>query len=158
MKKPTKIDPKYEFAWVIFQLRALLYRVREKELLPYGVKPRQAAVLVVMAAIGEKATPAEISRWLLREPHSVSGILERMEKSGLVKRVKDLERKNMIRVTFTDKGRQAYRVVRRKGIWHKIMGVLTAEEQERLVYLLNKVHEKALKVSGVKKPPFPQSG
>jgi DNA-binding MarR family transcriptional regulator len=111
-----------------------------------------------MAAIGENATPAEISRWLLREPHSVSGILERMEKNGLIKRVKDLERRNMIRVTFTEKGKQAYGVVRRRGVWHKIMEVLTAEEQEYLAYLLNKVHEKVLKLSGIKKPPSPYPG
>ena len=157
MIEPPKKDRKYEFVWVLFQLRALLYKVREKELLAYGVKPRQAAVLVVMAAIGEQATPAEISRWLLREPHSVSGILDRMEKKGLIRRVKNLEKKNMIRVTFTEKGRQAYRIVRRKGVWHKIVGILSDEEQELLTQSLNKIHEKVLKVSGMKKPPFPES-
>jgi len=155
MKKSIYVDDKYKLAWLIFRVRTLLYRTRDKELTPYDVKPRQAAVLMVAAAIGDKATPAEISRWLLREPHTVSGILDRMEKKGLVNRVKDLERKNMIRVTLTEKGQKAYRAVRKKGVYHKIIGVLTEEEQGQLASLLTKIQEKAIKVSEFKIRPFP---
>ena len=155
MKKSIHVDNKYRLAWLIFRVRTLLYRTRDKELTSYDVKPRQAAVLIVASAIGDKATPAEISRWLLREPHTVSGILDRMEKKGLVKRVKDLERKNMIRVTLTEKGHKAHRAIRRKGVYHKILGVLTEEEQGQLASLLTKIQEKAVKVSDFKIPPFP---
>ena len=48
--------------------------------------------------IGYRVTPAEISRRLLRESHSISQILNRMENKGLVRWVKDLERKNLVRL------------------------------------------------------------
>jgi len=155
MVKYKEMDETYKLSWLIFRAHTLLYRARETELLPYDIKPRQAAVLTVAKAIGEKATPAEVSRWLLREPHTVSGILDRMEKRGLIKRLKDLEKKNMIRIAFTEKGEEAYRAVRRRGVYHKIIEVLSEEEREQLSVLLNKIQEKALKVSGLKKPPFP---
>jgi len=64
--------------------------------------------LFVVQSTRERATPSEISRWLLREPHSTSGLITRMEKDGLVTKVDDLERKNMLRVAMTEKGREAY--------------------------------------------------
>ncbi|MCK4723402.1 MAG: MarR family transcriptional regulator, partial [Dehalococcoidia bacterium] len=56
---------------------------RERELIRLGITGVQAAVLFAVKAIGDKATPAEISRWVLRESQSVSAILSRMEKAGL---------------------------------------------------------------------------
>ena len=78
-------------------------RARQKELDRYGISAAQAAVLFIIQAIGEKATPAEITRWLFREPHSVSGMLSRMEKQGLVRKVKDLDGKNLVRIAMTEK-------------------------------------------------------
>jgi len=53
----------------------------------------QAAVLFVVRNMKTAATPAEISRRLFREPHTVSELIKRMEKQGLVRKKKDLEKK-----------------------------------------------------------------
>lgn len=59
----------------------------------YGITPEQAGVLFCIKVIGKEATPAKISRYTIREPYTVSAMLNRMERKGLIKKVKDLDRK-----------------------------------------------------------------
>ena len=115
--------------WVLLaQTREAMYKARKKELSRYSISPRQVAVLATIKAIGDKATPAEISRRLVRESHSVGGILDRMEKQGLIRRDKDLERRNLVRVSITEKGQQVYSQVANKEsickIWPPDAGLL----------------------------------
>ena len=83
-------------------------KVRQKELDRYNVTIRQSAVLRVIIRIGERATPAEIARQLFLEGNSISEQLNRMEADGLVMRVKDLNRKNLVRIEVTQKGHRLY--------------------------------------------------
>ena len=55
-------------------------------------------MLFAIKAIGDKATPAEISRWTLRESQSTSAILDRMEKVGLIARVKGVWSERICRI------------------------------------------------------------
>ncbi len=85
MKNSTSPDTDYDLYRLLAQTRTLLSRVREKELYRYGILGRHAAALQAIQAIGDKATPAEVSRWLCREPHTISSLLGRMEEKGLIK-------------------------------------------------------------------------
>ncbi len=60
-----------------------------------GVSPSRAAIFYAIRSLGKKATVAEISRWLLRRPHSISGEIQRMERDGLVKKIQRPNRKNI---------------------------------------------------------------
>jgi len=124
--------------------------------LQYGITPEEAGVLFVIQAIGWRATPAEISRRLMREPHSISGLLRRMEGKGLVKRVKDLDRRNLIRVTITEKGLEAYNQSTKRGSIHRIVSAISKEDCQKMKVCLEKLWVKALKEIGRGyKPPFP---
>jgi len=146
----------YYRIWVLLaQTREAMLKARQKELAPYNLSPRQCAVLFYLQAINGKATPAEISRGLFRESHTISEILSRMEKQGLLKRVKDLSRKNLVRVELTEQGREAYnRSARRESI-HKILSVLSSEERQQLELYLRRLRDKALRLINKKKPLFP---
>ena len=149
-------DQDYELWWLILQMRRAMYKARARELLQYGITPEEAAVLLVIQAIGWRATPAEISRWLLREPHSISGLLRRMEEKGLVKRVKDLDRRSLIRVTITAKGLEAYNQSTERGSIHRIVSAISKEDCQKMKVCLEKLWVKALKEIGRGyKPPFP---
>jgi DNA-binding MarR family transcriptional regulator len=108
MENSLSVDKDYALWVLLLQMRDAALKLREKELSQYGISPEQAGVLFIIHTIGNTATPVEISRWLLRKHHTVLGILGRMEKAGLVRKTKDPERKNLVRVTLTEKGRQAY--------------------------------------------------
>lgn len=124
----------------------VVLKAREKELLPLGISAVQSAVLVLVQAADENITPIELSRQLLRDAHSVSELLTRMEKDGLVKRVHDLPRKNQVRVTLTEKGLEILsRSTKRKAI-HTVFSVLTVSERRELYASLTKLRSKALEL------------
>ena len=156
-KLPTE-DRDYELWVLLTQARAALSRARRKELHRHNITTRQSAVLFVIQAIGGKATPGEIARWLLREPHSISELLSRMEKDGLVRKIKGLDKKNVVRIVLTEKGRKAYdKSVVRESI-HEIMSSLSEEERQQLRSCLQKLRDKALSLLAMEQViPFPPS-
>ena len=155
MKNLQTIDKDYQTWWTILHSRRAMRKVRAKELLRYRITPEEAAVLFVVHTAGPRVTPADISRWILREPHSTFGLLQRMEKKGLVRKVKDLERKNLIRVLLTEKGREAYVKSAERVSIHRVMSSLSEEEQEKLRTLLGIIWSRALEELDIEfKPPF----
>ena len=157
----TKFRPGYtNFGlWVLLvRTRDTLCKARQKELEPYNIQLRQAAVLHALDSIGEKATAAQISRFLGRESHSVSELLNRMEKKGLVRRVRNLDQKNWRRVVLTEKGREFYIQAEKRETVENIMSSLTAEECEQLRILLQKVWDAAYEeVAKFDKKPYSYS-
>jgi DNA-binding MarR family transcriptional regulator len=119
--------------WVLLGwTRDTLRRVRQKELSPYGISPDQAAVLQLVHNFGGTATTTEISPYLLRERHSVHELLARMERAGLLKKVNNPDRKHGVKVVLTDRGRQAYRHVKKREIFGRILTILSEEDREQL--------------------------
>jgi DNA-binding MarR family transcriptional regulator len=156
MNPMLSADEDYNLWVLLRQTRDAMVKAREKELEKYGISSIQAAVLFNVQAIGPEATPAEISRRLVREPHSVSGLLNRMEKQGLITRVKDLPKRNMVRVSLTEKGREAYELSTKRFSMHDTMSVLSEVEQSQLWSMLEKLRDKALKLAGIgHELPFP---
>jgi len=146
--KDLPVDQDYELWVLLAQVRETMFKARQKELQRYNISPRQSAVLFIINAIGDKVTPAEVSRWLLRESHSVSEILSRMEKQGLLRKVKNLDRKNLVGVELTEKGIEAYNQSLRRESIHRIMSYLSDEERRQLYAILKTLRDRALRESG----------
>jgi len=141
--------------WILLtHTRYAIYRSREKELLRYGVSPEQVGVLFIVQALGNRATPSEISRYILRQPHTVSALIERMQKKGFVKKSHDLDKKNLIRVSLTEKGQKVYENSTKRGPIHRIMAVLSDQERIQLRGLLEKLHTQARKEIGMDREKY----
>lgn len=133
------------------QTRHLVYRVRSKNLEPLAITSRQAAVLHIITLIGEKATPAEIARWAGRESHTISSNLNTMEKKGLIKKSKDLEKKNLTRISLTEKGREiAVKSINLNSL-ESLFGDLSKEERQQFGMILEKIQDRAIKELGMPK-------
>ena len=126
----TAGDRDYDLYILLANTRDLMVRARERELRKFNVSPGQSAIIYAIQAIGDKATPAKIARMVMRRPHSISVTLTRMEKAGLVEKRNDLDRKNLVRVSLTEKGRQAYHQTTQRNVIHNIMSAM-AEPQRR---------------------------
>jgi DNA-binding MarR family transcriptional regulator len=136
--------------WLLMtHARYAIFRAREKELQRYGVSPEQVGLLFVVQALGNKATPATISRHIIRQPHTVSALVDRMARRGLVKKVKDLDRKNLVRVVMTEKGKKTYDISTKRGPIHRILGTLSPEEKKEFRSHLEKLLAKARKEIGL---------
>lgn len=71
---------------------------------------------------------------------------------GFERKVKDLDRKNMVRIELTEKGLELYRKSSRRESIKSIVSILSSDEQTELRFLLSKLHDKALKHLGLKLP------
>jgi DNA-binding MarR family transcriptional regulator len=144
--------------WLLLtHARYAVFRAREKELQRYGVSPEQVGLLFVVQALGPKATPAAISRHIIRQPHTVSALVDRMAKRGLVKKVKDLDRKNLVRVVMTEKGKKTYELSTKRGPIHRIMSSMDAEEKKNFRGTLEKILATARKEIGLDRDELPPS-
>jgi DNA-binding MarR family transcriptional regulator len=156
MASSSPRDKDYEPEVLLYQTRDAMSKTRDKEVAKYGFSRMQIALLFVINYLGNKPTVSEIARCLLREPHSISGLVTRMEKKGLVRKVKDLHRKNLVRVAMTEKGRQAFHQTNKRESIHRIMSSLTKQERQRLTVSLRTLRDTALKEFGTDyRPPFP---
>jgi len=90
MENDTIIGQKYQLWVLLHQVCVAATRARGNELRKFGISRMQATVLFWLKTMNGSVTPAELSRLLFREPHTVFSLLNRMEKQGLVKKVKDL--------------------------------------------------------------------
>jgi DNA-binding MarR family transcriptional regulator len=144
-------DEDQDLWFLLTHARYAIFRAREKELQRYGVSPEQVGLLFVVQALGNKATPAALSRHILRQPHTVSALVDRMARRGLVKKVKDLDRKNLVRVVMTEKGQKTYDLSTKRGPIHRIFNTISAEEKKKFRETLEKLLAKARKEIGLDK-------
>jgi len=141
---PINDDDAFNVMALIEQTGHATLLARERELSRYKISSRWAAALLVIYAMNNNATPTDISRWLLREPHSVTGLLDRMEREGYIHRNKDRRRKNVVRVAMTEKGREAYFNSLKRESYHKMAQAISNDERQQLRHILAKVWKAAL--------------
>ena len=138
-------DPDLELGWVLGQASHAIIRAREDELRQIGITSIQAAILYIAKVLKEPVTTAILSRWLLRERHTIWAILDRMEKQGLVKKIRNRPRKDVVRVPLTDKGEKTYaHSIEAKAI-RNIVSCLSLEERNTLKNYAEKLRDKAIK-------------
>ena len=145
MAQQIKADKDYTLLTSLLQVADLFVKIRERELLPQNLSATAAEILFLVEAMGKDVTPAKITRMLLREPHSISGILMRMEKHGLLKRTKNMERKNLIRITLTARGENALKQAMKKSGTTHVLARLSAEQQRQLKTTLTALKEAGMK-------------
>jgi DNA-binding MarR family transcriptional regulator len=157
--KPGKNDIRFNPGndhdiWVLLdQAHFAVTRSRLLELAQFGLTKEQAQVLYVLKICGGSATMNQISSFTMRQRHSVSTLVNRMENAGLVRKVKDA-REKVYKVVMTKKGRDRYAGVTRESI-EMIFSSLSATEKYKLVSMLNELQEKARSLLGMDyKPPF----
>ena len=117
----------------------ILKKARDRELSQHNISVRQITVVRAINDMGGKATPGKIAKWLLIEPHSVSGILKRMEEQGLVSKLRDPKNKGQITVSITKLGQRLYNNALKHDCIQEIMSCLSEEETEQLWSALHKL-------------------
>lgn len=136
--------------WAIFYRTAYaIKRNRERELGKYEVTWIQSSVLGVIKKSEELLTPTDIARKLFRQSHTISELIKRMEKQNLVKRVRDLKKKNIIRVLLTSKGEKLLAKAKKNQVVHEIFSVLPEKEQKQLLELIISLRDKAIEALNI---------
>jgi DNA-binding MarR family transcriptional regulator len=140
----------YNLWWWISQMHASINQSREYELARYGLSWIQSAVLFTVNSINGNATPTEISHWLMRKKNTVSELLTRMEKRGMIKRVKDAHQKKQVNILLTQKGREMYSRSNKRESLKNIFSCLSKEEHQQLRLLCCKLRNRVAEIDGRK--------
>ena len=153
MADDSLVLDKYYRLWLLLsQTRSAIFKVRHKKVGQY-LPPNQAAALVSIWALEGQVTPAALARRLFLEPHSVSELIIRMEKKGLVSKTRDSVRGNVVRISITDKGRDVCMRAMGQDFIHKIIATLSDEQREQLDTCLTILYTETLKELGMEGEP-----
>ena len=145
MDRNVSPDQDYQLWALLHQVDRAIYKARENEVRPMGISPMQAGIMYILDASDKPVPFNELARWLFREPHTVSELITRMEKQGLVKRIKSRGKKNTIGAVLTKKGQEVLRKQNEaRRVLRRIVSTLSVEEIESLKSCLEKLREKAL--------------
>ena len=140
--------------WVsLDQTRDLVAKARKVELQRYKLTRVQASVLFILLCENRGVTIAEIADWNIRELHSVLTLINRMEKIGLVQKIRDAN-DDRTKIVLTEKGRELYLSVPKLSM-EMIFSILTNKEKQQLNSILEKVRVQTRKLLGIDyTPPF----
>lgn len=134
MKRPDSSD-NHSLWVVITRTHYYMHKLREKELKRMGLSIAQSTVLAILNDLNKTAlatTPAEISKQLLKAPSTTTELIDRMVDQGLVNKIQDLERKNMVRVEMTERGKELYQKSIEVKHFSGIFAELSPEKHESL--------------------------
>jgi DNA-binding MarR family transcriptional regulator len=113
--------------------------VRQRELRPYNITPRELRLLSIIFELGSKATILAIAGKVERAVAVICGQTMNMEKYGLIKRIQDNPKSRILRMELTKKGLDLIKINRKAKAMEEIMSVLNAEERRQLHSLLDKL-------------------
>jgi DNA-binding MarR family transcriptional regulator len=125
-------DKEYDLWILLSRVYHLIAMLRKLELSKYEILPVQSYILFVIKALGNETTPSRISEYVYQQRSSISDILNRMVKQGLIKKTNKASGKKRVIVTLTAKGEKALKLSKNREYLHKVMSSLTEEEKQQL--------------------------
>jgi DNA-binding MarR family transcriptional regulator len=129
----------------VMKLWLLMHRVHDALVLcedsvfsEYGLTMEQFGLLGTLKGSGSSLRPVDLALLLERSPNSVSMLVDRMVKAGLVKRTRDRKDRRTVNVALTSKGEKALGSAMPAG-WEfiqQILSRLSYEDKHALADLL----------------------
>jgi DNA-binding MarR family transcriptional regulator len=122
---------------LIYSARDALVKLAEKDSRKYKITLTQGRILYILVHEERGMTQNELSNILQRRFNSVSTLVSRMVKKGLLQKIKN-EADNQYYVYITDKGRKLDAQISTKGVV-EVLQTLSTEEWNQLRYILTKI-------------------
>lgn len=124
----------------------LLKRCEDPIFGEYNLTTERYAVLATMKYLGDPLRLTDLALGLERSPNSVSMIVDRMVKTGLLTRKRDRGDRRVVYVVITSKGENAFRLATLPGLEfiREILSPLSYEDRLTLLSLLEAVKYKTL--------------
>jgi DNA-binding MarR family transcriptional regulator len=104
----NQADSEYDIWILMSRVYHLIAKLRNLELSKYNILPVQSYILCIIKALGSESRPTEISRYVYLQRNSISDILNRMVKQGLIFKTAKSGGKRRAFVTLTEKGRKTW--------------------------------------------------
>jgi DNA-binding MarR family transcriptional regulator len=128
---------------LVYSVSAIMRKVSDRALAPWGLTVAQAPVLVILREAGRPIMITEVARRLLLETPSVTTMVDRLTERGLAERIKDPKDRRKTLVALTRKGKRLVEAIREPGrqLEEEMFGVLDPAERSKLKAILQKFHD-----------------
>ncbi|MGA8848645.1 MAG: MarR family transcriptional regulator [Dehalococcoidia bacterium] len=129
-----------------FQTSDVLRTCTEQLFSEYHITTEQYDVLVSVKYLGDRVNITDIATWLRRSTNSISMLVDRMVKAGLVRRVRDRVDRRVVYVVITSKAENILELAS-PGLWEFIkdtLSPLSDEDRRIFVSLFEVINRKAL--------------
>lgn len=109
----------------------------------YGLTFSQYNVLRILRGEGKAMSCLEIARRMVQVVPAMTGLLDRLERRGLVQRDRDVEDRRVVRITLTKEGGKLLGTLDEPvlGLHRRLLGHLSQRELRDLNRLLEKARE-----------------
>lgn len=138
------LDKEFEesLGYWIFTASYAIESALNEELAPIGITHRQVQILGALKVHGE-ASQAELAEMLRIEPSGVVRLLDRMERSGWIRRESDPADRRKKIVRPTDKAEPLWKEIKMRGMRARERGLrgLTAEQVETTRDVLRQIRQ-----------------
>ena len=137
--------------WVVLnQAYNAAYRATSNRLQPFGISNQQAWVLLILSTSSSPPTCTEISRIVMRKPHTVTALLNGMQRAGMITRIKDDHNQKLVRVVMTEEGKEVWKQLMRIQLAIGYTSLLSSGEICQLSSMLEKLRDAAVRQLEVK--------
>lgn len=129
-----------------------LVKCEEEVFNTFSLYSQQFAVLMAIKDIPDPVTQKAVADWLDRNTNSISLILDRMVRDGLIERARDLKDRRAVRLIISPKGEKIYQQGRQlvSGLISEIMSDLSGKEIQTFIQILEKIQDKTFLIRRLK--------
>ena len=139
-------NPKMSTWMMLHQTTNSIVKCEEKQFAPLGLTTQQHAILMAIKLSSTPPSLTQIADWVDRHVNSITLIVDRMEKSGLVKRVRNTHDRRSFSLVMTPKGEKYLQTGTGTGstLVQELLSCLSNEELQTLQAFLEKIRTKAI--------------
>ena len=136
---------------LMHQVRDILMLCEDSIFAEYGITTEQFSVLAAVKSRDGSLRPTDLAYLLERSPNSISMLIDRMVKAGLVKRTRDRKDRRVVHVHLTTKGENALKPAM-PASWEFIQKILSPMPYEDIYTLANQLETVKCELLGYLNP------
>ena len=141
----SEIEEKGYDLWILLsRVYHLIAKLRNLELERYKILPVQSYILFIIKSLGNETTPTEISGYVYQQRSSISDILNRMVKQGLITKTNKIGGKRRVIIKLTEKGEEALKLSKNREFLQVVMSSLTDRKKQQLESSLEILRDAAI--------------
>ena len=131
--------------FMIHRTHEMLKMCEDRVFRKYKLTTEQYVVLVTIKYLDGPVRPTDVARWLGRSPNSISMMVDRMVKAGLLRRIRDRKDRREVRLAITNKGEETLKPAVLAGLEfiQKILSQVSYDDRHTLMRLLDTLQYEA---------------
>lgn len=136
---PKTFNPKTGVGSLIGRVKMKMKEAIDQELAPFDITSEQYVILISLANGVDSASG--LCKGVSYDPGAMTRMVDRLERKGLVKRVRSPEDRRVVRLALSDEGKAIYPelIAKAAEVTNRTLKCLSRSELQQLESLLQKV-------------------